>query len=188
MDSEEELDSLLQDEDIEQALYDKLPQPMTIDDFEVRVQLAKGRFSTVHMAVHKGMGEAHPLVVKMVKKKAIFEQKLMSHAFTERALLYRLAHTHPFICRFGGFFHDPQKMYYVFEFCAGGDFWNTLRQQGKLNRNSAMFYAASALLVVEYLHTFNVAFRDLKPENMLLDRDGYLKLTDFGLSKVGWCG
>lgn len=56
------------------------------------------------------MGEHHPLVVKKVPKKDVYLQKTMSHAFTERALLYKLAHTHPFLCRFGGFFHDPNHL------------------------------------------------------------------------------
>ncbi len=70
------------------------------------------------------------------------------------------------------------------EFVQGGELFTYLRSVGKFISTQACFYAAQVTMMFEYNHSFNVIYRDLKPENLLIDKDGYLKLTDFGFAKI----
>lgn len=70
------------------------------------------------------------------------------------------------------------------EYCPGGELFTLLKRHRKLSENHARFYASQIILIIEHLHKHNVLYRDLKPENILIQTDGYLKLADFGLSKI----
>lgn len=81
-------------------------------------------------------------------------------------------------------FQTPDKLYLVMDFLNGGELFYHLRRQERFSEERARFYAAEILLTLEYLHSNNIIYRDLKPENVLLDRHGHIRLTDFGLSKI----
>lgn len=70
------------------------------------------------------------------------------------------------------------------DLCAGGELFYLLHQKGRMNEQAAKFYFAEILLGLEYIHKKGIVYRDLKPENVLVDIDGHIKLADFGLSKV----
>ena len=72
----------------------------------------------------------------------------------------------------------------VMDFLNGGELFYHLRREQKFSEDRARFYAAEIVLALEYLHAQNIIYRDLKPENVLLDREGHIRLTDFGLSKI----
>lgn len=80
-------------------------------------------------------------------------------------------------------FQDPDNLYMLLDYCPGGELFFYLQRVGRFREIAAQFYAANIILALQYLHENNILFRDLKPENVLVDSDGYLKLTDFGLSK-----
>jgi len=69
------------------------------------------------------------------------------------------------------------------EFVVGGEFFTHLRRAGRFDSNTSKFYASQIILIFAYMHSEDIIYRDLKPENLLLDREGYLKLTDFGFAK-----
>ena len=73
----------------------------------------------------------------------------------------------------------------VTDFMIGGELFFHLRKSYKFSEERARLYAAEILLAIEYLHKLGIIYRDLKPENILLDYNGHVKLTDFGLSKLG---
>ena len=80
-------------------------------------------------------------------------------------------------------FQTEQKVFFVTEYCPGGDLFNLLDQAHRMSQGVATFYLAEILLAIEYLHSIDIVYRDLKPENVVLDRDGHCRLVDFGLCK-----
>eukprot|EP00803_Ostreobium_quekettii_P004132 evm.model.scf_1618.4 EVM.evm.TU.scf_1618.4 scf_1618:25626-30433(+) len=89
-----------------------------------------------------------------------------------------------FLIRLLGSFQDKDCVYLVMEFVPGGEFFTHLRIAGRFSESTTKFYAAQVCASFEYLHSMSIVYRDLKPENMLLDKKGDLKITDFGFAKV----
>lgn len=82
-----------------------------------------------------------------------------------------------------GVFQDERNLYMVLEYVCGGELFTHLRKAGKFPNEQCRFYAAQIVMAIQALHTEGVVYRDLKPENLLLDDEGYLKITDFGFAK-----
>jgi serine/threonine protein kinase len=90
---------------------------------------------------------------------------------------------HPLITKLHATMQDRKYIYFLMELLPGGEFFNFLQKAGKLSEDKSRFYAASVVLAFEELHRNRIAYRDLKPENMVMDARGYVKLVDFGLAK-----
>ena len=102
---------------------------------------------------------------------------------TERAILEAVQH--PFVVKLFYAFQDQQKLYLILEYAQGGELYNYLATERMFPEDTAAFYVAELVLALNHLHSnVGVVYRDLKPENCLLDHTGHLLLTDFGLSKV----
>jgi len=71
------------------------------------------------------------------------------------------------------------------DYCPGGDLANLIEEKGRLHESDARFYFGEVILAFEYIHNFNIFYRDLKPANILIDDEGHVKLADFGLAKEG---
>jgi len=71
----------------------------------------------------------------------------------------------------------------LFEYVCGGELFTYLRNAGRFETPTGLFYASEIVLAIDYLHSFSIVYRDLKPENLLLDKDGHLKICDFGFAK-----
>jgi serine/threonine protein kinase len=108
-------------------------------------------------------------------------RKQVAHTQTERKVLEEI--DNPFIVSLRFAFQTGDKLYMILDFFTGGELFFHLKQNGRFNEDRARFYAAEIVLALECLHKHNIIYRDLKPENVLLDGDGHIKLTDFGLSK-----
>jgi len=91
----------------------------------------------------------------------------------------------PFIVKLHYSFQTSTSLHLIMEYVPGGDLLTLLRSKRKFSEEETRFYAAEILVAIECLHTNNFAYRDLKPENVLLDAEGHIKLSDFGLSKEG---
>lgn len=80
-------------------------------------------------------------------------------------------------------FQDQRYVYMLFEYISGGELFSRLRKDGRFSNDVALFYACEIFLAIQYLHQRNVVYRDLKPENLLIDKNGHIKITDFGFAK-----
>ena len=121
--------------------------------------------------------------MKVLKKDNIVKRNQVEHTRTERSVLEHI--NHPFIVGMRMAFQSKDKLYFVLDFCAGGELFYHLGKSGKFPETRARFYAAEILLAISYIHSLGVVYRDLKPENVLLTAEGHIRLTDFGLSKEG---
>ncbi|XP_952337.1 cAMP-dependent protein kinase catalytic subunit, putative [Theileria annulata] len=145
--------------------------------------LGQGGFGKVFLAQKvEENSEFELCAVKRLQKHPLIVQKQVDHIISENKLLASV--NHPFIVKHLGSYKDNHYLYLVMEYVSSGDFFTYLRKENYLESHDAMFYAAQVTAMFEYLHDNNIIYRDLKPENLLLCFDGYLKLTDFGFAKV----
>ncbi|CAM9574918.1 unnamed protein product, partial [Phaeothamnion confervicola] len=150
------------------------------EELEVIRTLGAGAFGNVKLVRHKPLDRCFAL--KCQAKKAILENDLQQHVLDERRLLMEL--DHPFILKLHDSFQDDRYIYFVLEVLMGGELFMHLRHAGNFSENDAKFYSASVLHAFDYIHARKIAYRDLKPENLVLDASGYVKIVDFGLAKV----
>jgi serine/threonine protein kinase len=121
--------------------------------------------------------------LKALRKDHIIKRNQVEHTKTERNVLGNVRH--PFIVGLNMAFQSKDKLYFVLDYCAGGELFFHLNKLGKFPESRARFYAAEIILAISYVHKLGIIYRDLKPENVLLDAKGHVRLTDFGLSKEG---
>ena len=122
-----------------------------------------------------------PFALKKLKKNEIKDVKQQQHILNEKEIM--LECRSPFIVKMYQTFNCPKYLYMLMEPCLGGELWTLLRNSRRFSDQTAAFYVACVILALDYLHTRGVIYRDLKPENLLLDSSGYVKLTDFGFAK-----
>lgn len=156
-----------------------LPSPLCLDDFDIGVTLGTGSFGRVRFVTHKTTGSFW--AIKMLKKAEVIRLQQVEHMISEKNILSNL--DHPFIVRLSGTFQDVKYLYMVLEYIVGGEFFTHLRKAGRFDHTAARFYGTQIILIFEYMHASDYIYRDLKPENLLLDKTGYLKITDFGFAK-----
>lgn len=130
---------------------------------------------------HKRDGNIYAM--KILKKEMIIKRKQYEHTLSERRILENVSH--PFIVSLQYAFQTEHKLYMVFDFFNGGELYHYLSTQGRFSEERAKFYAAEIILGLKYLHDRGIVYRDLKPENLILDSSGHIIITDFGLSKEG---
>lgn len=148
------------------------------DLFTVRA-LGKGAFGTVKLVKHKKTGKLYAL--KSVWKKQVVETGQQGHIMSEKWVMANL--NFPFLCRLHATHKDTNRLFFLMEVCMAGDLFTVLRARTLFPEDTARFYAASVVLAFEFMHEKNIIYRDLKPENLLLDHLGFLKVTDFGFAK-----
>jgi protein kinase A len=198
--SSKEIESSKGHEEVKESTKDKrasvLP-PSTVekkkfklDDFVIMQTLGTGSFGRVHLVKHKESGKYYAM--KVLVKRQIIESKQVEHTINEKKILETL--DHPYMVNLIGSFKDNRNLYIVLEYVCGGELFSYLRQCKRLPNHVARFYAAEVVLAFEHLHSKDIIYRDLKPENLLIDKSGNIKITDFGFAKyvpdVTWtlCG
>ena len=120
--------------------------------------------------------------VKILRKADIIRLRQVEHIKNEVRLLHVV--DHPMIVNMTGFVADEAKIFISFEYVPGGELFSHLRHRNRFPEKLSRFYAASIVLAFGYLHHLNIVYRDLKPENLLITRQGFLKITDFGFAKL----
>lgn len=156
--------------------------PLKVDGKEVSAikAIGSGTFGIVKICKHIRTGQF--IAMKQLNKIQIIKNKQVDHLKNELTILSSLCS--PFVVQFFGYSQNPCHFNIYMELVQGGELFHFLREKGKLNWSHSCFYAGQIVLMFEYLHSNNVIYRDLKPENLLICPDGYLKITDFGFAKV----
>ena len=151
-----------------------------MSDFQIKETLGTGTFSRVRLARHI-MSESF-YAIKILKKVDILRLDQLEHTRDEISILLKI--DHPFIVALNGYFHDESRIFMVLDYIEGGEIFTLLRREGRFHDNDAKFYLAELFLAIEHLHQQNVVYRDIKPENLLVNKEGHICLTDFGFAKV----
>ena len=151
------------------------------NDFDIVSLLGMGSFGKVFLVKKKANGQR--FAMKVLNKKKIMGQNLLKYALTERKVLSYI--NHPFIVGLECSFQTQEKLCMILEYCPGGDLSKHLRMEKRFSEEKAKFYLCEIILALQELHTRDIIYRDLKPDNVVLDGEGHCKLTDFGLSKEG---
>ena len=162
-----------------------LPSPLKVlpiqqNSFTTISVLGMGHFAKVLLVKNKKNSKLYAM--KIVKKKEV-KKKDEKYIKTERDILAFIT-DHPFLIQFHSSFQNEKKLYFILEYCPGGELFNLLKKKKKFSEDKTRFFICQIILAIEHLHKFNVLYRDLKPENILIDDNGNIKLTDFGLSKM----
>eukprot|EP00916_Digyalum_oweni_P001797 GHVL01003462.1.p1 GENE.GHVL01003462.1~~GHVL01003462.1.p1 ORF type:complete len:307 (-),score=20.58 GHVL01003462.1:164-1084(-) len=153
-----------------------------IEDFDLRATVGTGTFGRVRVVKIKGCPDRTPLALKILKKSEVIRLKQVEHVKDEREILSTVEH--PFVINMLASFQDEKRLFILMEYVNGGELFSYLRRESRLPNESAKFYAAEIILAFQFLHGLNIVYRDLKPENLLLDAGGHIKITDFGFAKV----
>ncbi len=156
------------------------PQPLRLIDFKIYQTIGAGSQGRVKLAYDKK--DDRSVVIKFVSKHQLLLRQLVDSSFNELKIGYNLRH--PFLCQTLGLIQDEKYLMLVEEFVPGGSLRRRLEQTVSLPQESVVVYSAMVLLMVEYLHAKMIIHRNIKPENLMISPDGYLKLVDFGYCKI----
>jgi serine/threonine protein kinase len=149
------------------------------EDFEILKLLGQGSFGNVFLVKQKINEKL--FAMKVLNKEKIYKSKQVNQTKTEREILEKL--DNPFIVKLYFAFQTKNRLFLVTEFIQGGELFEQIKINVKLNEKVARFYACEIIIAIELMHKKGIIYRDLKPENILIDTNGHIKITDFGLSK-----
>ncbi|KAF1778742.1 Arb2 domain [Phytophthora cactorum] len=155
---------------------------MSVNDFDLLSVVGKGAYGKVFLAKKKhGRNAGRVYAMKVLRKQDVFKKKQVEHTKSEQRILKHVEH--PFVVRLRYAFQNHQKLYLVMDYYSGGSLFVHLRKEKRFTEQRACFYAAELVLSLAHLHNMHIMYRDLKLENILMDSDGHVAITDFGLSK-----
>jgi len=152
---------------------------MSFENFLFSRVIGTGAFSEVTLAKHKQTKKHY--AVKIMRKEHIIKHNQVDHVKDERKALMKI--NSPFVVKLIGTFQDTSRLYIVEEFVSGGELYKQLRLARSFQEETVKFYLAELVCAFSSVHSSGVLYRDLKPENVLLDSNGHIKLVDFGFCK-----
>ena len=151
-----------------------------LDDFQIIKVLGRGTFGKVCLVQYKPTKEYYAM--KSLKKDVLLDMDQVESTILEKKILQSL--DHPFLVGMIFCFQTEERIYFIMPFIRGGELFQHLRTEKFFKEDKVRFYAASIGIALDYLHNHGIIYRDIKPENILIGEDGYLKLIDFGMAKM----
>jgi len=148
-----------------------------VEDFEALKVIGRGAFGEVRLVQKKDTG--HVYAMKILRKADMLEREQVAHVRAERDILVEA--DHQWVVKMFYSFQDPMNLYLVMEFLPGGDMMTLLMKKDTLSEDSTQFYIGETALAIASIHKLGFIHRDIKPDNLLLDSRGHIKLSDFGL-------
>lgn len=157
----------------------EMSRTLKIEDLQVLKKLGEGQFGNVFLVSDKS--KEHCYALKSVSKDETIKTKLEKHLINEKQALSLISS--PFVMEFIRSYKDDHYIYFLTEFINGIELFDAIRMIGLLTPKQTIFYAAQLLHIIESMHDKSLIYRDLKPENVMVCADGYLKLIDLGTCK-----
>jgi len=152
---------------------------MNIREFEPLTIIGRGAFGEVRVCRQISTGDI--VAIKKMRKEDMLNKNQLMHVRTEKEIMTA---SNPWIVKLKYSFQDDYYLYLVMDFLPGGDLMNLLMKKEVLTEDEARFYTAEMILAVDSVHKLNCIHRDLKPDNILIDKNGHIQLSDFGLAKI----
>ena len=153
---------------------------VSLEDFQIIKVIGRGSYGKVCLVQYKKTKELYAM--KSLKKDVLLDQDQVESTLVEKKILEKL--DYPFLVGMVFCFQTEERIYFIMPFVRGGELFQHLRNCRFFPEEKVKFYSAIIGLSLEYLHTHGIVYRDIKPENILIDEDGYLRLVDFGMAKV----
>ena len=153
---------------------------VSLEDFQIMKVIGRGSYGKVCLVQYKKTKELYAM--KSLKKDVLLDQDQVESTLVEKKILEKL--DYPFLVGMVFCFQTEERIYFIMPFVRGGELFQHLRNCRFFPEEKVKFYSAIIGLSLEYLHTHGIVYRDIKPENILIDEDGYLRLVDFGMAKV----
>lgn len=148
-----------------------------VDDFEALKVIGRGAFGEVRLVQKKDTG--HVFAMKILRKADMLEKEQVAHVRAERDILVEA--DHEWVVKMYYSFQDALNLYLIMEFLPGGDMMTLLMKKDTMTEEQTQFYVAETVLAIDSIHKLGFIHRDVKPDNLLLDSRGHIKLSDFGL-------
>ena len=164
----------------EMETYRKAREKLTIKNYESLAIIGRGAFGEVHVCREKKTGDI--VAIKKIKKEILIAKNQILHVRNEQLLMSNVKS--PWIVDLKASFQEDDYLYLVMEYCPGGDLMNLLIEKDILTEEESKFYIAELILAIESIHKLDCIHRDIKPDNILIDSTGHIKLSDFGLAKI----
>merc|ERR1711997_477737 len=150
-------------------------------DLRIIATLGVGGVGRGELVMIAGDTKQRSYALKQMKKSQIVETRQQQHIMSEKEIMEE-SDCH-FIVKLFKTFKDRKYLYMLMESCLGGELWTILRDRGNFDDSTTRFYTSCVVEAFDYMHSRGIIYRDLKPENLVLDDKGYLKVTDFGFAK-----
>ena len=150
-----------------------------LSDLSLLHLAGKGQFGSVFLCTDKNKVE---YALKTVSKATVAHYNLAENLQLERKILLQL--DHPMIVKLIKTFKDVNRVCFLMEYVKGQDLFDVLRAINELKESESLFYSSCLVLILEHIHSLKIIYRDLKPENVMVNYDGYPKLVDFGISRI----
>lgn len=177
---EEEQKKMLRSLERKETEYMRLQRhKFGVDDFEQLTIIGRGAFGEVRLCRARATGEI--FAMKKLKKSEMLSRGQVEHVRSERNLLAEVDNR--YIVKLFYSFQDADFLYLIMEYLPGGDIMTLLMEKDVLSEDVARFYIAESIIAINSIHQHNYVHRDIKPDNLILDKNGHLKLSDFGLCK-----